>query len=59
MLEPRNSTETFGSVYIRLDQNLVINTKVNYGLLDWIAAVGGLSSCIITVMGIISNVLSY
>jgi len=32
---------------------------VNYGLLDWIAAVGGLSSSIITVMGLISRILSY
>jgi hypothetical protein len=38
---------------------LLVNTRKSYGLLDWLASIGGIATAIMGVFGAISFYLSY
>lgn len=53
------STDAFATYYLRLDDSMLVNTRKSYGLLAWLASIGGLAKSVMAVFGLISFTVSY
>jgi len=54
-----NDSDPFAVLYLRIDDQVLVNTRKAYGLLDWLSSVGGFATSIMGVLGLVSFYLSY
>lgn len=52
-------SDPFATVYLRLDDKMLMSTRKSYGFFDWLAAIGGIAKSVMAVFGFISFFFSY
>lgn len=45
-------------MYLRIDDQVLVNTRKSYGLLDWLTSIGGFTTSLMGILGLVSFYLS-